>query len=284
MTTQKQVALELIGKHIAQYHELDIHQVYGDRLHRAKTLLEAGKVSRKKDGAYIVESASEAGKCYLVNGTCECDDFAHGNAPNGWCKHRLAAKTYQVVFDDLRIMQAAGVPHLHFVCEHGSRMELCWQRGCEESMEQLCAGCLANLDDVEQSGMSPAELSALANTWEAEAIQVVPTTTPAEELRALAQPVYEENPQSYTCAAPGKGKKAPAKPVTMPEAPASLNLKLKLPGGGEIMYTMRSMVPGAGGDTELAERLAVVLPCLEAVVMRAKTECQTRRSDDHGAF
>ena len=77
---------------------------------------------------------------------------------------------------------------------------------------------------------------------------------------------YEPNPNAdYVCTSPGKGKKAQQKSaaVGMPEAPASLNLKLRLPGGHELMYTMRSMIAGPGGDQELMERLPDVLEVLE---------------------
>jgi len=39
-----------------------------------------------------IESETEEGRYYhLTNGkTCNCADFTRKNAPNGWCKHRLA--------------------------------------------------------------------------------------------------------------------------------------------------------------------------------------------------
>ena len=39
MVTQKQVALELIGQHVEECAELDVHQVYSTRLMKAQVLL-----------------------------------------------------------------------------------------------------------------------------------------------------------------------------------------------------------------------------------------------------
>ena len=315
MTTQKQVALELIGKHIAAYRELDVHNVYGERLTKAQAILEDAKVHRKADGSYLVESSTGHGN-YRVNGQCECEDFVHKQAPNGWCKHRLAAKTYQVVLDDMIALQRAGVPHLHFACEHASRTELCWARGCEEPMDQLCASCLVEMDaqpatevDVSRTAAEALARSLAPETeWtETEDVDLDPNhplcdcvgahdvgcpmlDLPGAALEATVPPLvtaqYEENPQAYVCAAPGKGKKsaADAKPLPMPEAPASLNIQLNLPRGGKLMYTMRSVLQSHEGDVELAERLAVVLPQLEAVVTRLQNEHVGRCRSDDGAF
>ena len=89
MVTQKQVALELIGKHVEEYGNLDVHHLYSARLDKAQELLIAEKVQRQADGSYTVqESQTEP---YQVNGACTCVDFTMGHAPSGWCKHRLAA-------------------------------------------------------------------------------------------------------------------------------------------------------------------------------------------------
>ena len=41
MKTQKQVALELIGMHVAEYIKKDVSEIYRDRVLKAKALLEA---------------------------------------------------------------------------------------------------------------------------------------------------------------------------------------------------------------------------------------------------
>ena len=80
----------------------------------------------------------------------------------------------------------------------------------------------------------------------------------AEELTVIAAPIYEP--------CPTVSKKKSARPMSaglvMPEAPASLNLKLKV-GQVELMYTARSMKRGAQGDQELEERLPGILAMLE---------------------
>lgn len=291
MTTQKQVALELIGKHVAEYKALDVHGRYGERLTKAEALVACGNVHHQ-DGVYLVQGTRP--EPYVVNGNCQCEDFTREQCYKGWCKHRLAAKLYQVVLADLEAMRRAGTPHLHYVCEHAALHELCWGRECPEPMNQLCATCAGNLDGVSQNGMSPLELAELAQSWEEEAPVSLPTeawnaevrdagpplngngpmptgisnTMTAEELAVVAAPVYEPNTSAeYVCQAPGKGKKPAPTKVGMPEAPASLNLKIKLPGGNELMYTARSMQqPGVVGDAELESRLPGIMAMLETVI------------------
>ena len=44
------------------------------------------------DGTIEVGSSSDPMKTYRLEGTsCTCQDFQHGQAPEGWCQHRIAA-------------------------------------------------------------------------------------------------------------------------------------------------------------------------------------------------
>jgi hypothetical protein len=44
------------------------------------------------DGTVEVGSASDPLKTYTLAGqACDCQDFAYGKAPEGWCAHRIAA-------------------------------------------------------------------------------------------------------------------------------------------------------------------------------------------------
>ena len=48
------------------------------------------------DGKYRVASQVDGKTVYrLVNGSCGCVDFTSGKAPQGFCKHRLAANIYR---------------------------------------------------------------------------------------------------------------------------------------------------------------------------------------------
>ncbi len=60
------------------------------RVESAVKIVLAGDVELLDDGKAKVASQSNGTTTYfVVNGTCECRDFA--NAPSHWCKHRIAA-------------------------------------------------------------------------------------------------------------------------------------------------------------------------------------------------
>jgi len=243
MLTQQQVALELIGKHIAAYQARDTAHQYASRLQGAQDLLVAQRVQRLDDGTFLVQGRRRAP--YHVSLTCECTDFVRKQAPHNWCKHRIAAKIYLKTLVDLEDLRAQEVPHLHYTCDHAPSQELCWQKDCQESRAQLCDACLARLEEAHDP-------------------ETPPTRTPPEVLAALAAPPYEER----DLCAPGHShppttSHAVVSPVT--EAPASLNLQMTLPGGGKLMYTMRSAQAGAAGDAELQQRLGPVLAYLEGL-------------------
>src|SRR5262252_5248451 len=62
------------------------------RLESAVRLVLLDEIRPLEDGRIEVGSCSDPSKTYtLVGLTCTCDDFAHGKAPGGWCKHRIAA-------------------------------------------------------------------------------------------------------------------------------------------------------------------------------------------------
>ena len=271
MKTQMQVERELIGLHVAAYREKDVNQVYADRLTKAEHLLEEGHVTRLDDGHYLVQGRRHAP--YQVNTACQCEDFLRENAPHGWCKHRLAAKIAAQVRLELEGMRSQDVPHAHYVCVHKGTQELCWEAGCLTPRNLLCQACALALsrapeaqwqetEDVEPTPASMNDMSA----WDAamasppvngDGIYPASTLSP-EELATIAAPVYEP--------CPPLAKKKATRPlshgVVMPEAPASLNLKLKI-GQVELMYTARSMKRGAAGDQELEERLPGILAMLE---------------------
>jgi phosphotransferase system HPr-like phosphotransfer protein len=62
------------------------------RLEGAIKLVLAHDVTRFDDGRIEVGSCTDPAKVYhLVGTTCECKDFTDGKAPEGWCRHRIAA-------------------------------------------------------------------------------------------------------------------------------------------------------------------------------------------------
>jgi hypothetical protein len=62
------------------------------RLEGAVKLVLAHDITRLDDGSIEVGSCTDPLKTYrLVGTTCECKDFTDGKAPEGWCRHRIAA-------------------------------------------------------------------------------------------------------------------------------------------------------------------------------------------------
>jgi len=62
------------------------------RLESAVKLVLQHDVRWLEDGAIEVGSSSDPMKTYTLAGhACDCQDFAYGQAPEGWCQHRIAA-------------------------------------------------------------------------------------------------------------------------------------------------------------------------------------------------
>jgi len=62
------------------------------RLESAAKLVLNHDVEVLADGRIQVGSSSDPARVYqLVGTTCDCQDFQHAQAPQGWCQHRIAA-------------------------------------------------------------------------------------------------------------------------------------------------------------------------------------------------
>jgi len=59
------------------------------RIQKALRIIVDGNVQLHADGTATIQSQSEPGTTYHVNGACQCRDFS-GKADNGRCKHRYA--------------------------------------------------------------------------------------------------------------------------------------------------------------------------------------------------
>jgi hypothetical protein len=67
-------------------------QAVNGRLEAAVKLVLVQDVTPQDDGSILVGSSTDPLKSYrLVGLTCECQDFTRGQAPEGWCQHRIAA-------------------------------------------------------------------------------------------------------------------------------------------------------------------------------------------------
>ncbi len=62
------------------------------RVESAVKLVLMGDVEPQADGTVTVFSATDATRRYVLQGqTCTCADYERGQAPEGWCQHRIAA-------------------------------------------------------------------------------------------------------------------------------------------------------------------------------------------------
>jgi hypothetical protein len=78
-----------------------------ERLAHAAELVRGGRVFQDSDGGWQVESASQAGLTYSVNGACQCSDHHYNHPPQGLCKHRLSMFLSQRV---MTLMQQPPAP------------------------------------------------------------------------------------------------------------------------------------------------------------------------------
>jgi len=67
-------------------------QAVNGRVEGAVKLVLQGDVEPQADGTITVGSTTDATRYYRLSGqACTCTDFVQGKAPEGWCKHRIAA-------------------------------------------------------------------------------------------------------------------------------------------------------------------------------------------------
>jgi hypothetical protein len=81
-----------------------------ERLSAAVALVKDGRVFQDSAGDWQVDSSSEAGLTYTVNGSCNCSDH-HFNKPR-WCKHQLAMFLSQRVLSLMAQPAAPVVPEM----------------------------------------------------------------------------------------------------------------------------------------------------------------------------
>src|SRR5262245_43206178 len=89
--TDRQTFRELVAA-VATAAKVKLPQAVNGRIESAAKLVLWQDVEPQADGTILVGSATDPGKQYrLVGLTCECQDFTRGQAPEGWCQHRIAA-------------------------------------------------------------------------------------------------------------------------------------------------------------------------------------------------
>ena len=129
--TPRQSFRDVLAQVAEQARALLPAQVNG-RLESAATLVLQGDVFFKDDGTCTVGSADPTRYYRLVDGACTCTDFVQGRAPQGWCKHKIAANLQRSVE---RVLARRG--------EAEARMRS-GKSGRDESVGELtCRGLLA---------------------------------------------------------------------------------------------------------------------------------------------
>jgi hypothetical protein len=109
-TTDRQTFRETVAA-VAGVAKAKLPQAVNGRIESAVKLVLWQDVEPQDDGSILVGSASDPGKQYrLVGLTCECQDFTRGQAPEGWCQHRIAAGIQKRVQQLLAQPPASVVP------------------------------------------------------------------------------------------------------------------------------------------------------------------------------
>src|SRR5262245_40286347 len=91
-TTAPSPTFRAIVAEVAARAKARLPQAVNGRLEGAIKLVLARDVTPQADGTIEVGSCTDPLKVYhLVGTTCECKDFTDGKAPEGWCRHRIAA-------------------------------------------------------------------------------------------------------------------------------------------------------------------------------------------------
>jgi hypothetical protein len=89
--TDRQQYRELVATVAAKAKAILPQEVNG-RVESAAKLVLNHDVEVLTDGSIQVGSSSDPARVYLLVGTtCDCQDFKHAQAPQGWCQHRIAA-------------------------------------------------------------------------------------------------------------------------------------------------------------------------------------------------
>ena len=81
-----------------------------ERLSAAVALVKDGRVFQTSTGDWQVDSTSQEGLIYRVNGSCSCQDHHYNKPPQGLCKHRIGMFLAQRVLTLMRQPPAPVVP------------------------------------------------------------------------------------------------------------------------------------------------------------------------------
>jgi hypothetical protein len=90
-TTDRQQYRELVAQ-VAEKAKARLPQAVNGRIEGAVKLVLMGDVMPQDNGSIQVGFCTDPTKVYTLSGqACTCKDFTDGKAPEGWCRHRIAA-------------------------------------------------------------------------------------------------------------------------------------------------------------------------------------------------
>ena len=99
--TERQTFREMVALVAAKAR---LPEAVNGRVESAVKLVLGQDVTPQDDGSILVGSSTDPLKTYrLVGTTCECQDFTRGQAPDGWCQHRIAAGIHKRVQETLPV-------------------------------------------------------------------------------------------------------------------------------------------------------------------------------------
>jgi hypothetical protein len=113
-STNRQTFRALVAE-VATRAKARLPEAVNGRIESAVKLVLLHDVVPQEDGSILAGSSTDPLQTYRLVGTaCECQDFQHGRAPEGWCKHRIAAAIAKRVAELLPADAAVGTlpaPH-----------------------------------------------------------------------------------------------------------------------------------------------------------------------------
>ena len=105
-STDRQTYRELVAQVAAKAKGI-LPQETNGRIESACKLVLQGDVEPQENGTVTVYSATDATRRYVLQGTsCTCADYERGQAPGGWCQHRIAAGLHKRVHELLAALLA----------------------------------------------------------------------------------------------------------------------------------------------------------------------------------
>ena len=195
-STARQTFRETVAA-VAEKARAKLPQNVNGRIESAMKLVLMHDVMPLNDGSTLVASSTDAMKSYLLTGrSCECQDFTRGQAPDGWCQHRIAAGIHKRVQE--MAAQSPAVETQTTPAPDGVKMLEPTPPALPEAGSSLTLkGKMAGVDALlTVRGMTSTEFKANLESIRGLLDPVAPTAPPAAN-----QPQSQLTPQQHNAAA-----------------------------------------------------------------------------------